>query len=214
MRTWPKGRPGRLITAADPAPSSLCPQELPGGLRPRGRLCWRDRQHVGHDDDSRPERGGRSSGEGCGLRIYSLASRAGVLQTRRRTDGARPQTAVGQRSGRVVHRRRSDRCHRPRPRALALSTSVPCASAPGHAPPGTPTPWVRPSTSPREEDSCRPEATALLEICPGDVIVAPDGEEHWHGASPDHFMTHLSMTGGDAQWGTHVTDTEYSGDRR
>ena len=52
----------------------------------------------------------------------------------------------------------------------------------------------------------------IVEVRPGDVISTPDGEEHWHGAAPDHFMTHLSMTEGDARWSKHVTDTEY-GDR-
>lgn len=42
----------------------------------------------------------------------------------------------------------------------------------------------------------------VVELHPGDVIFAPDGEEHWHGASPGHFMTHLSITeGGPAGWG-------------
>lgn len=49
-----------------------------------------------------------------------------------------------------------------------------------------------------------------FEIRAGDVIYTPDGEEHWHGASPDHFMTHISMTEGDANWGPNVTDEEYS----
>jgi hypothetical protein len=26
-------------------------------------------------------------------------------------------------------------------------------------------------------------------------------------------MTHLSITEGDAEWGAHVTDTEYAGDQ-
>ena len=48
-----------------------------------------------------------------------------------------------------------------------------------------------------------------VELQPGDVIFAPDGEEHWHGAAPDHFMAHLSITEGAANWGLHVTDAEY-----
>jgi hypothetical protein len=31
---------------------------------------------------------------------------------------------------------------------------------------------------------------------------------------PDHLMTHLSMTEGDAEWGEHVTDAEYRGGGR
>jgi len=51
----------------------------------------------------------------------------------------------------------------------------------------------------------------IAELNPGDVVFAPDGEEHWHGARPDHFMTHLSITEGPPQWGPHVTDAEYHG---
>jgi Carboxymuconolactone decarboxylase family len=36
----------------------------------------------------------------------------------------------------------------------------------------------------------------ITELNPGDVVFAPKGEEHWHGASPDHLMTHLSITVG------------------
>jgi quercetin dioxygenase-like cupin family protein len=52
-------------------------------------------------------------------------------------------------------------------------------------------------------------------IRPGDrVFFAPD-EEHWHGAAPTRFMTHLAMLevddeGNSATWGDHVTDEEYN----
>ena len=54
----------------------------------------------------------------------------------------------------------------------------------------------------------------LLEIRPGDTIHTPPGEWHWHGAAPDHFMTHLTVyeaadDGGEAEWGDHVSDEEY-----
>lgn len=52
---------------------------------------------------------------------------------------------------------------------------------------------------------------APQELRAGDVIFAPDGEEHWHGAAPDHFMSHLSITEGAPTWGPHVTDAEYGG---
>jgi quercetin dioxygenase-like cupin family protein len=51
----------------------------------------------------------------------------------------------------------------------------------------------------------------IIKINVGDVVVAGDGEEHWHGSDPDHFLTHISMTIGDATWGPHVTDGEYYG---
>ena len=49
-------------------------------------------------------------------------------------------------------------------------------------------------------------------IRPGDVVHTPSGEWHWHGAAPDHFMTHVSLTEGPATWGDHVTDAEYRND--
>ena len=59
---------------------------------------------------------------------------------------------------------------------------------------------------------------ALTEIGTGDVVYTPPDEWHWHGAAPDHFMTHLSMTEGvgdggraETEWGAHVTDAEYRG---
>ena len=48
-----------------------------------------------------------------------------------------------------------------------------------------------------------------VEMHAGDVVHAPDGEEHWHGATPDDFMTHLSITEGAPHWGAHVSDDEY-----
>jgi quercetin dioxygenase-like cupin family protein len=52
----------------------------------------------------------------------------------------------------------------------------------------------------------------IVAIRAGDTVRAPAEEWHWHGAGPDHFMTHLSMTEGAATWGDHVTEAEYQGD--
>jgi quercetin dioxygenase-like cupin family protein len=49
----------------------------------------------------------------------------------------------------------------------------------------------------------------LIRIRPGDVIVTPPDEWHWHGATPTTFMTHLAFTGGDTEWGAHLTADEY-----
>jgi quercetin dioxygenase-like cupin family protein len=56
----------------------------------------------------------------------------------------------------------------------------------------------------------------VVEISPGDIIYTPAGEWHWHGAAPDHFMSHLSITEAvpgdevpEPDWGEHVTDDEY-----
>jgi quercetin dioxygenase-like cupin family protein len=51
----------------------------------------------------------------------------------------------------------------------------------------------------------------IVTIRPGDVIHTPSEEWHWHGAAPNHLMTHLSLTEGPANWGNHVTDDEYGG---
>ncbi len=55
---------------------------------------------------------------------------------------------------------------------------------------------------------------ALCVIRAGDTVVSRPGEWHWHGAGPQHFMTHIGMsdagTGeGDTSWGEHVTEAEY-----
>jgi quercetin dioxygenase-like cupin family protein len=49
----------------------------------------------------------------------------------------------------------------------------------------------------------------VVELRPGDVHHTDHGQEHWHGADHNHFMTHLSITRGPATWGDHVTDAEY-----
>jgi quercetin dioxygenase-like cupin family protein len=57
----------------------------------------------------------------------------------------------------------------------------------------------------------------VIEIRPGDTIYTPPGQWHWHGAAPDHFMSHLAMwegldegqQGPETEWGDHVTDAEY-----
>jgi quercetin dioxygenase-like cupin family protein len=49
----------------------------------------------------------------------------------------------------------------------------------------------------------------------GDRVFFEPGEEHWHGAAPSRFMTHLAMhevdgDGNAATWGEHVDDEEYA----
>ncbi len=46
----------------------------------------------------------------------------------------------------------------------------------------------------------------VVEMHPGDTVVTPPGEWHWHGAAPDHFMTHLAIweapaEGPETEWG-------------
>jgi quercetin dioxygenase-like cupin family protein len=52
------------------------------------------------------------------------------------------------------------------------------------------------------------------EIRAGDTVRFEPGEDHWHGAAPANFMTHLALheadeSGNDAAWGANVTDEEY-----
>ena len=52
-------------------------------------------------------------------------------------------------------------------------------------------------------------------IRPGDRVFFEPGEEHWHGAAPNRFMTHIAMldvddAGNNATWGEHVSDDEYT----
>jgi quercetin dioxygenase-like cupin family protein len=61
---------------------------------------------------------------------------------------------------------------------------------------------------------CQRRGGPVEEIRPGDRVFFEPGEEHWHGAAPDRFMTHLAMlqtdeAGTSAEWGEHVTDEEY-----
>jgi quercetin dioxygenase-like cupin family protein len=57
---------------------------------------------------------------------------------------------------------------------------------------------------------------AVEELRAGDIVTAPSGEWHWHGAAPDHYMTHLSITEApgderpEVDWGDHVSDEEYA----
>ncbi|GHI04014.1 cupin domain-containing protein [Streptomyces cellostaticus] len=54
----------------------------------------------------------------------------------------------------------------------------------------------------------------VFEARPGETVSCPPDEEHWHGATPDHFMEHLAMWEGTGD-GTpetvraeHVTDEQ------
>jgi quercetin dioxygenase-like cupin family protein len=61
---------------------------------------------------------------------------------------------------------------------------------------------------------CQRRGGAVEVIHPGDRVFFEPDENHWHGAAPDRFMTHIAMQQQDAQgnvvaWGEHVTDAEY-----
>jgi quercetin dioxygenase-like cupin family protein len=61
---------------------------------------------------------------------------------------------------------------------------------------------------------CQRRGGPVETIRAGDRVLFEPGEEHWHGAAPDCFMTHLALqqpdeAGTTATWGEHVTDAEY-----
>ena len=53
----------------------------------------------------------------------------------------------------------------------------------------------------------------IEEIRPGDVIWAPPGEKHWHGAAPTTAVTHIAvqeqLDGMTADWMEKVSDEQY-----
>ena len=51
-------------------------------------------------------------------------------------------------------------------------------------------------------------------IKPGDVVYVEPGEEHWHGATENRFMSHVAIQEADENgevvtWLDHVNDSEY-----
>ena len=59
------------------------------------------------------------------------------------------------------------------------------------------------------------EGETALAIRPGDVVVIPAGENHWHGAEGGHTMVHLAMqendeAGVNVVWGRQVSKEEYA----
>ncbi|WP_262002054.1 cupin domain-containing protein [Microbacterium sp. Mcb102] len=63
---------------------------------------------------------------------------------------------------------------------------------------------------------CGTRDGAVVEARPGDTIYTPPGEEHWHGATADCFMSHIAMIENaddpatSTTWLEHVTDAEHS----
>ncbi|HUZ28274.1 MAG TPA: cupin domain-containing protein [Solirubrobacteraceae bacterium] len=61
---------------------------------------------------------------------------------------------------------------------------------------------------------CQRRGGPVEEIRPGDRVYFEPDEDHWHGAAPNRFMTHIAMqevddTGSPVTWGEHVSDAEY-----
>jgi quercetin dioxygenase-like cupin family protein len=61
---------------------------------------------------------------------------------------------------------------------------------------------------------CQREGSPVEVIRPGDRVFFEPGENHWHGAAPTRFMTHIAMqqandAGEVVAWGDHVSDEQY-----
>ena len=55
---------------------------------------------------------------------------------------------------------------------------------------------------------------AAVALHPGDTLLIPPGERHWHGAAPDRIFVHLSMQQADendaqADWSDPVGNNDY-----
>ena len=94
------------------------------------------------------------------------------------------------------------------------------AAASVHFTPGARTAW---HTHPRGQTIWVTEGVGLCQrdggpievIRPGDRVFFEPAEEHWHGAAPSRFMTHVAMQQADDRgdvvaWGRHVSDEEYA----
>ena len=62
---------------------------------------------------------------------------------------------------------------------------------------------------------CQHRGGPVQTIRPGDRVYFEPGEDHWHGAAPNRFMTHIAMQevgedGSPVSWGEHVTDEQYN----
>ncbi len=105
---------------------------------------------------------------------------------------------------------------------MAVAAPAPARSSGGlvHFTPGARTAW---HTHPLGQTiyvtegvgRCQREGGPIEQILPGDRVYFEPNENHWHGADPHRFMTHLAIveTPEDAPnttWGAHVTDQEYT----
>ncbi|MGA9315638.1 MAG: cupin domain-containing protein [Solirubrobacteraceae bacterium] len=62
---------------------------------------------------------------------------------------------------------------------------------------------------------CQRQGGSIEVIRAGDRVFFEPAENHWHGAAPDRFMTHLAIQqvdeeGNAVTWGEHVTEAEYT----
>ena len=101
------------------------------------------------------------------------------------------------------------------PSAASRLARAASTSRPAPAPPGTRTRTARRSGSLEGLGLCQRRGGPIEVIRPGDRVFFDPGEEHWHGAAANRFMTHLALLqvddeGTSAVWGDHVSDAEYA----
>jgi quercetin dioxygenase-like cupin family protein len=62
---------------------------------------------------------------------------------------------------------------------------------------------------------CQRRTGPIEVIRAGDRVFFEPAEDHWHGAAPNRFMTHLAIqevddSGSPVTWGEHVSDEDYA----
>jgi quercetin dioxygenase-like cupin family protein len=62
---------------------------------------------------------------------------------------------------------------------------------------------------------CQRRGEPVEVIRAGDRVFFEPDEDHWHGATSKHYMTHVAIqladeSGSPVTWGEHVTDDEYA----
>jgi quercetin dioxygenase-like cupin family protein len=100
----------------------------------------------------------------------------------------------------------------PPPPARAQAASVhftPGARTAWHTHPFGQTIWVTEGVG-----RCQRAGGSVQEIRPGDRVYFEPGENHWHGAAPDRFMTHIAIqeadeSGTPVTWGDPVSEEVY-----
>lgn len=93
--------------------------------------------------------------------------------------------------------------------AAAAIHFTPGARTAWHAHPHGQTIWVTEGVG-----LCQRQGGDVDVIRPGDRVFFEPGENHWHGAAPTRFMTHIAMQqaeddGNVVTWGEHVSDEAY-----
>lgn len=103
---------------------------------------------------------------------------------------------------------------------LGKEDKYPCGAGSGQFAPGARTHW---HTHPARQILLVVEGTGLYQeqgqplrvLRKGDVVKAPAGVAHWHGAAPATTLTHIAIspdvTAVSVVWGRAVTNAEYLG---